>query len=69
MTEGRDPRHRRTYIGAMPGRIIGAVTTAKSSNPVILLDEIDKAVRGLQGRPFQRAFGGAGPGAEPHVQG
>ncbi|XP_039273310.2 lon protease homolog, mitochondrial-like [Styela clava] len=43
--------HRRTYVGAMPGKIIQCLKKTKTENPLILIDEVDKMGRGYQGDP------------------
>lgn len=43
--------HRRTYVGAMPGKIVQALKKVKTENPIIMIDEIDKLGRGHQGDP------------------
>lgn len=43
--------HRRTYVGAMPGKILQCLKKTKTENPLILIDEVDKIGKGYQGDP------------------
>lgn len=43
--------HRRTYVGAMPGKVIQCFKKVQTENPLILIDEVDKLGRGYQGDP------------------
>jgi ATP-dependent Lon protease len=61
--------HRRTYIGSMPGKVVQSMKKAKKTNPLFLLDEIDKMGQDFRGDPSSALARGAGSGTELDLHG